>query len=185
MRSRYVFAISLTCLAACRSNAPETLDTTTRVGVTSFLADANAKLLKLGNELGQASWVRATYITDDTDAILARATESNVSASTDYAKRAAKYASSDGTLDEQRQLTVLRNVIVMAAPADANETKELSQISSRLKTTFATARWCPNGPSGDGCMARLDVANALGKTRDPRRARELWEGWHTVAPPMK
>src|SRR5260370_28842391 len=41
----------------------------------AFMDRAEADLLALGNEAAQAGWVQATYITDDTEAISAKANE--------------------------------------------------------------------------------------------------------------
>jgi len=175
----------LTAIGACRKGPSDVVSVEKPVPVSAFLEEANATLLKLGAAASQASWVQATYMTSDTEAILARATEAYTTASTEYAKRAATYSSSDATADEKRQLTVLKNVLVLAAPADPKETTELSEIHADLKATFARARWCPNGSSSSGCMERRDVAKELATLRDERRARELWEGWHTIGPQMK
>ena len=151
----------LTTIGACREAPSDAVSMEKPLPISAFLEEANATLLKLAIAANQASWVQATYMTPDTDAILARATEAYVTASTDYAKRAATYSSSEGTVEERRQLTLLKNVLVVAAPADPKETAELSQIAADLKTTFATARWCPNGSSSSDCMARQDVAREL------------------------
>src|SRR3954465_3532241 len=84
--------------------------------VTQFLAQANDNLLKLGNAANEAGWVQDNFITPDTQAISARATEALVNAATDYAKRAAKFPAETGTPDERRQLTVLKNTMTMAGP---------------------------------------------------------------------
>ena len=59
--------------------------------VAEFLADANATLLKLGIEAGQASWVYSTYITQDTESLNARANQVAIEAGKRFAKEAAKY----------------------------------------------------------------------------------------------
>ena len=40
-----------------------------------FLDDVNATMLKLGIEQGQAGWIAETYITADSEALNARATQ--------------------------------------------------------------------------------------------------------------
>ena len=108
---------------ACRNaEAPGTGETGDTPNVTEFLTDANAKLLKTLNEANEAGWVLGTYITVDTQAMSARADEAYVSASTDFAKRAARFPANAGTPEEQRQITVLKNTMVMAAPGDPKKT---------------------------------------------------------------
>ena len=55
----------------------------------AFLTEANDTMLRLGNEANQAGWVQNTYITPDTEAMAARASEAFMTAVTDFAKRAA------------------------------------------------------------------------------------------------
>ena len=40
-----------------------------------FLDDAGKKLFDLSLEAGQAGWIQSTYITDDTEAVAAKANE--------------------------------------------------------------------------------------------------------------
>jgi peptidyl-dipeptidase A len=108
-------------MTACRPSSPtSTSGPGTLPTVTSFLTGANEKLLRLGHDASQASWVQETCITQDTDAIAARASEAYTAAATSYAKHAARFAATDGNEKERRQLAVLKNTITVAAPAGHN-----------------------------------------------------------------
>src|SRR5262245_5537165 len=131
-----------TLSTACRrAEAPGLTDNGDTSNVTGFLADANAKLLKLINESNEAGWVLGTYITTDTQAISARADEAYVNASTDYAKRAAHFPGNAGTPEERRQLDVLKNTMTMAAPADPKKTTELTTMSSRMAAADGSSQY--------------------------------------------
>ena len=66
-------AIALTLSAvACSGTAPASSGTP---DVDAFLKEVNEKILVLGKEAGQASWVYSTYITDDTEALNAKANQ--------------------------------------------------------------------------------------------------------------
>ena len=69
-----------------------------------FLAEANATLLKLGIEAGQASWVYSTYITQDTEALNARANQLSIEAGKRFAKEAARFDGVQVTPEQRRQL---------------------------------------------------------------------------------
>jgi len=58
---------------------------------TRFFAGANETLLKLGNALNQAGWVAETFITDDTEAINAKATQDYPDAASTFAKQATRF----------------------------------------------------------------------------------------------
>ena len=179
----------LAAAAACRrAEAPgtgETGDTNTS-NVTAFLADANARLLKVINESNEAGWVLGTFITVDTQAISARADEAYVNASTDFAKRAARFPADTGTPEERRQLTVLKNTMTVAGPADPKKTAELTTISSRMAAAYGSGKYCPSGAEGaENCLDVEAVTKVMAESRDPKRLREVWEGWHSIGPPMK
>ena len=183
--------VGLVCLlavsAACRRvQAPARSEAGDTGNVTSFLADANAKLLKVLNEANEAGWVLGTYITADTQAISARADEAYVNASTDYAKRAARFPADAGTPEEQRQLSVLKNTMTVAAPADPAKTTELTTISSRMAAAYGSGKYCPSGAEGqEACLDVEAVTKIMAESRDPKKLREVWEGWHSIGPGMK
>ena len=81
----------------------------------------------MSNEANQAGWTQATYITPDTEAISARATEAFNNAVTDFAKRAATFPAQNASPEQQRKLTVLKNTLTMASPSDPKEAAELAQ----------------------------------------------------------
>src|SRR5262245_27824823 len=91
--------LGLATFAACTSGG----ESTGAANVTAFLTDANTTLNRLGNAASEAGWVQSTYITRDTQAISARATEAYVTAETGFAKQAARFGPTVGTPEEQRQ----------------------------------------------------------------------------------
>ena len=153
--------------------------------VDAFLKEANETLLRLSNEANQAGWVQQTYIIPDTEAISARADQAFVSAITDYAKRAARLDGSKASPEARRQLTVLRNTLTMAAPADTNEAAELTQAVTAMGGAYGRGKYCPQGAAPEKCLDIEQITEILAKDRNPARLREVWEGWHTISPPMK
>src|SRR3954463_4019598 len=136
MKSQRLAAICLAVLACASAGCREAARVAEAPGrsvdpksVTTFLAGANERLLKLGNAANEAGWVQDNFITVDTQAISARATEDLVNAMTEYAKRAAQFPSDAGTPEERRELTVLKNSMTMAAPGDPKKTAELTTIT--------------------------------------------------------
>src|SRR3954465_10390563 len=130
--------------------------------VTQFLAQANDNLLKLGTPRNEAGWVQDNFITVDTQAISARATEGLVNAATDYAKRAARFPADAGTPEERRQLTVLKNTMTMAGPSDPKKTAELTTITARLAAAYGSGKYCPAGQEGtEGCLDVEAVTKVL------------------------
>ncbi len=173
---------------ACRTKeapAPASAAGGDAAGITAFLADANTRLLALSNAANQAGWVQDTYITPDTQAIAARANEALVNASTDYARRAAKFPAGIGSPEERRQLTVLKNTMVMAGPPDPKQVAELTTIAARMAGAYGSGRYCRPGQSGEACLDVEAVTKILAEGRDPNELREVWEGWQKVGAPMR
>ena len=179
--------VLLAAAAGCRRAAESGAETAGTDGtVTQFLAEANDSLLKLLTAANEAGWVLGTYISVDTQAISARADEAYINASTAYAKRAAQFPPDAGTAEERRQLTVLRNTMTVAAPSDAKKTTELTTISSRMAAAYGSGKYCPPGAEGtEGCLDVEAVTKIMAESRDPKRLRKVWEGWHGIGPGMK
>jgi len=151
----------------------------------AFLGEANETLLRLGREASEAGWVQNTYITPDTEAISARASEAYMTAATNYSKQAAQYDGLELPEIERRQLTVLKNGLTMAAPADPKEAAELAQLVTSMEGMYGRGKYCQDGESDEACLDIEEITEILAKDRNPARLLEVWEGWHSIAPPMK
>jgi len=151
----------------------------------TFLANANDTLLRLAIESSQAGWVQNTYITPDTEAMSARASEAYMTAATDFSKQATRYDAATVPDAERRQLTVLKNSLTMAAPADPKEAAELAQLVASMEGMYGRGKFCQDGESGEACLDVEEITEILAKDRNPARLLETWEGWHSIGPPMK
>ena len=120
-----------------------------------------------GNEANQAGWTQATYITPDTEAISARATEAFNNAVTDFAKRAATFNAQNATPEQQRKLTVLKNSLTMASPSDPKEAAELARLVTSMDGAYGRGKYCPQG---EGSTER--VSRYRSDHRDPRQGSQ-------------
>jgi peptidyl-dipeptidase A len=184
MRRPFFVALTLALSAAAcgggtGSDGSEPTDT------ASFLSEANDAILRLGTDAQRAGWVASTFITVDTEAIAARASEAYVTATTTYAKQAATLDAASATPDERRQLDVLKNTLTMAAPGVPEEAAELAQTVAAMEAAYGRGKYCPDGESSEECLDVEAVTRVLAESRDPRRLLEVWEGWHTISPPYK
>ena len=181
---RLAVLVLLAALGACRTAEPTAGAPST--DLKAFLDDADATLLRLSNEANQAGWTQETYITPDTEAIAARASESLMNAITGFAKRAATFNAQNATPVQQRQLTVLKNSITMASPSDSNESAELAKLVASMNAAYGRGKYCPAGEgSAETCLDVEEITELLAKDRNLARLRDVWEGWHTISPPFK
>jgi peptidyl-dipeptidase A len=181
--SRLLAIALITGLGAGCSNAGSAGKT--EADAVAFLAQANDTLLRLGIESSQAGWVQNTYITPDTEAMSARASEAYMTAATNFSKQATQYDDVSLPDVERRQLTVLKNGLTMAAPADQKEAAELAQLVASLEGMYGRGKFCQDGESEEACLDIEEITEIMAKDRDPSRLLEVWEGWHSVGPPMK
>jgi peptidyl-dipeptidase A len=149
----------------------------------AFVAAAEKELAGTSVELAQISWVNATYITDDTDALAAKAggrfTERQVALATE----AAKYRSLPGlSPDTQRKLMILASGITLPAPSRPGAAEELSTLTTRMSSSYGKGRGTLDGKPINGS----DIEAAMGDSRDPAKLKEMWVSWHdNVGAPMR
>ncbi len=139
--------------------------------------------MALNIDSGRADWVKATYITGDTEDIAAKADQLAIDAQVAYAKQSTRF---DGlTLDPvtARKIQVLKLGLTLATPADAKEAEELTRITSRMEGAYGRGKWCPNGPQS--CQDIEDLTKLMAQSRDPNQLLAAWSGWHDIAKPMR
>src|SRR4029077_17109490 len=98
--------------------------------------NANATTKTLSMQQGQASWVQQTFITDDTEAISARANQAANEAGAKFARESVQYDKVEVPADQRRQLNLLKVALVLATPSDPKESDELSKIMARLESAY-------------------------------------------------
>ena len=158
---------------------------TTPDDARTFLAEVNRELLKLSIDANRAGWIQSTYITPDTEALAAQANEAYVSASTRFAKEAARFQSTSVSPVERRQLELLRTSLTMAAPPDQKEAEELTRIAAGMEAAYGRGKYCPRGATGDACLDVEAITEIMAESRDPAKLEEVWAGWHTVGTPIR
>lgn len=182
-------AVLLVCwgLGACggAAVAPDAPAPATPEQARAFLANVDGTLTRLWIAAGQAGWVAQTYITDDTEAIDARTNQEVIAAQARFAKDSTAFDGLALSADERRQLNLLKLSLVMAAPSAPAEAEELTRIASRMRATYGKGRFCPDAAKPDTCFNIDDVTKVMAASRDVGELRRMWEGWHTIAVPIR
>jgi peptidyl-dipeptidase A len=180
-----MLTIASACAGAIACSKAASSASVTAADAKGFLDTANDTTLKLGIQQSQAGWVQQNYITDDTEAISAHASQLANEAGARFAKEATRYDKVEVPPDQRRQLTLLKTSLVLATPSDPKESDELSKIMARLESTYGKGKWCTDPAKPDSCRNIDDVTRIMAASRDEKALRAAWEGWHTVSPPMK
>jgi len=170
-------------LAACSQQAPEEAASSIPAeSAEEFIARVNKELEELNKDVGAAGWVRATYITEDTAILSAAANERYAEWHSRTVAEAAKYDSQELNADTRRGIDLLKLGTSLPAPKDAAKRRELMQIATDLKGMYGAGKYCRS--DGD-CISGTELEGLMTELRDYDELLELWEGWRTIAPPMR
>ncbi len=152
-------------------------------GARQFIAAVEKDLFDHSVIASRASWVNATYINDDTDAVSTYFGTISTEKSILYAAQAAEYSKVPGLdPDTARKLDILRTALVLPAPSAPGAAAQLNEIATRLQSTYAKGRATLDGKS----IAGDEAEERMGTLRDPERLKQVWTSWHTnVGRPMR
>src|SRR5215471_4544298 len=178
------FALFLVVSGCARSTATGT-PRPTAADAKKFLDEANDATLKLGTESSQASWVSENFITDDTSSLNARANQRAIDAAARYAKDAVKFDHADLDPVSRRELDLLKVSLVMATPSDPKEGEELTRIAADMDGEYGKGKWCEDSKKPESCLDINQITDIMRDSRDEKKLRQVWEGWHTISPPMR
>ncbi|WP_333591665.1 M2 family metallopeptidase [Brevundimonas sp.] len=166
---------------AAPASASETAFPATTEGATAFVADAEKRLMEMGEYVARVQWVRATNITFDTMWLESRANAQATEMSVQLANEAARFNDVRVPADVRRKLNLMRLGIVLPAPNRPGAAAELADITTRLDSTYATGKFQFKGE-----QITLDDANVkIAESRDPAETKALYEGWRTISPVMR
>ncbi len=183
MRKRLLLALPFVLSGTLLAAAPTVQD------ARKFLDDAEKKLFDLTWEAAQADWVRATYITDDTEAISAKGDERLINEQVRLAKAATRFDGVKLPPDMARKMHLLKVSLVLAAPSNAAESAEVTKIGASMEGAYGKGKYCPPGSDGSGndkkCLDIEDITRILANSTNRAELLDAWKGWHTISPPMR
>jgi peptidyl-dipeptidase A len=183
---RKIVPVSFLALAlACGGGGENKTAAPTAADAQTFISDVNATYLKLAVEQQQAAWVSENFITEDTEAMAAKANQAFIDATARFAKDAVRFDKVEVPADVRRQLNLLKVALVTAAPADPKLSEEMTKLVASMTGQYGKGKWCPDPAKAESCLDVGGVTEVLAQSRDPKRLKEVWEGWHTISPKMK
>ena len=161
----------------------------------AFMKKAEARLLDLNINAGRTEWVAENFITDDTQQIAAAANSDLIGATTELAESARRFDKLKLPPDLARKFLLLKLSLSLPAPSNAAERNELTQIASWLGAEYGKGKYCPSADSPahaaavqsgeNGCLDITAIEHILETSRNEPELRDLWVGWHKIAPPMR
>ena len=155
----------------------------------AFVARVNADLKRLYARQQTAEWIKATYITDDTEQAAAWANEELLAYLSRAVKESLRYEGTAADPSTRRALKLLRLASMLPAPSDPAKRAELAGLSARLEGTYGKGRWCGEGggeaAGGADCRDLEELTETMRTSRDPAALLDAWAGWHRISRPMK
>ena len=162
----------------------EQKDTPTAAQAAAFMEDLEAGLLDLWIAAERSQWVKATFITHDTDLLAARAASAVMEFISRKAEEAQRFEglALDQTL--RRKFTLLKLSISLPAPSDGVKRAELARIAAEMESIYGKGKYCPDGQDGE-CRTLNDLSKTLAQSHDYDALQEAWVGWRTISPKMR
>ncbi|MFM1885658.1 MAG: hypothetical protein RL026_815 [Pseudomonadota bacterium] len=169
--------LALAGLAACTPdpNRPAEKD------AASFVARVETELRELGKEVSAASWVQATYITQDTQLLSAKANERYLAYFSQTVEQAKAFEGKPMDGRTARALQLLKLGVSAPAPNDAAKRSELATLAAGLEAAYGSAKYCLDGAAAQDCRNIDEISAVIADSRDPVKLREYWVGWHDAA----
>ena len=148
-----------------------------------FVDAAEKRLLALTVEASRAGWVQANFITQDTEALSALASERLINATAELAKQSEKFRGVAVPPETARKLEKIRLSLDLAAPADPAKSAELTRLATGMDAAYWRGRAVLPGAK-DG-LTFEDVNRRMAASRDPKELLALWKAWHAVGTPLR
>jgi len=148
----------------------------------AFVEAAEKELAELGIRAARAAWVRATYITHDTNLMAAETDLALQSRVVELIEASKRFNGLKLTGDTARKMEKLKLLSVLPPPGDPKLAEELSRVTTELQTLYDTGKVCD---AAGTCQRLDDLEEVLRTSRDPKEMLAAWTGWHAIAPAMK
>jgi peptidyl-dipeptidase A len=181
----------LGCLASAslfaappRSSRPGPVATSAQA--LDFLRQAEDTLLRLSTDANRASWIQATYITDDTEIVAAQANQRLIDETLRLTKQARRFEALKLSPDAARKLKLLKLSLTLAAPSDPSESAELTRLVTAMESAYGKGKYCRATPDGQSkCLDLEEITRIMATSRDPAELLDVWRGWHAIARPLR
>jgi len=147
-----------------------------------FMNKAEAQLSELSIKVNRATWVQENFITDDTQAIAADAIDQVTAATSQLVEQSKRFDGLDLSPELARKFMLLKLSLTAPAPKNPALRREMTQIGVSLAGDYGKGKYCrKNGE----CLDITAIEKIMSTSRNPDELKEVWTGWHSIAPPMR
>jgi len=147
-----------------------------------FMKKAEAELSDLGTRTNRAQWVQSNFITDDTEALASDAIEHTTAVTTELIDQARQFEGLQLPPDLARKFKLLKLSLTAPAPKDPKLRREITEIGTSLEGEYGKGKYCRKP---DECLDITAIERIKYTSREPNDLKDIWIGWHAIAPPMR
>ncbi len=154
----------------------------------AFLESVNRELEALSTRTSTAEWIKSTYITPDTLQSAAWANEAMMGAVNRRIHESLRFTQAPADPVTVRGLKLLQLAASpLPATQDAKKREELAGLAAQLEGMYGQGKWCgPAGHAGKApCHDLQELEKVLAKSHSYAEQLDAWNGWHTIARPMR
>ena len=181
---------ALLCLAiaACVSTpalAQQAKRPTPSETADQFVARINSELKAMYPEITVPQWLAQTYISDDSQMLSAKSDERWLTLLNQWIEQAKRYEGQKMSAETARTLQLLKLSASMPPPKNPDHLGELTRIASKMGGMYGAGTYCTGEGDNKECRQLGQLEDVLRSNRDYDAQLDAWQGWHSVAVPMK
>ncbi len=151
-----------------------------------FLDDAEEKILVLSTEASHADWIRANFITYDSEVLSATADERAIAEGVRLAKGAVRFDHLKLPPDMARKMMLLKVGLTLAAPVNPQESQEVTRLAASLEGAYGKGKYCPDSKAAKAtCLDIEDITRIMASSTNANELLDVWRGWHSISRPMR
>lgn len=150
-----------------------------------FIARVNREYRALYPEMTAAQWISNTYITDDSKLIAAKSNERFLTQLNRWLEQAKRFEGRDMSPQTARAINLLKIGTAMPPPKDPEKLGELTRIATDMEGMYGAGTYCKKDGDAQDCRQLGELEDVLRNDRDYDDQLDAWNGWHSVAAPMR
>ena len=172
-------------IAACVSTPAFAQKAPPKENADQFVARINAELKSMYPEITVPQWLAATYISDDSQMLAAKSDERWLTLLNTWIAQAEGYEGQKMSPETARTLKLLKLSASMPPPKDPAHLAELTRIASKMGGMYGAGTYCKGEGDAKSCRQLGELEDVLRSNRDYDAQLDAWQGWHTIAVPMR
>ena len=171
-------------IAACVST-PAFAQQAPKENADQFVARINTELKAMYPEITVPQWLAATYISGDTQMLAAKSDERWLTLLNQWIEEAKQFEGQKMSAESARTIQLLKLSASMPPPKNPEHLGELTRIASKMGGMYGAGTYCKGEGDAKNCRQLGELEDVLRSNRDYDAQLDAWQGWHTIAVPMK